>query len=238
MGVELSRQDCLHTASNPTGISLILYRECCIKYLKQSVYIDIIYIQILYTIPVFVRFKEVVLHIFHYQKLSCIFTNRFLSGGVDRWVLWSLGIMWRFTPAMALGWSSWGREMWSKVERHEIVTVDSGGSFGLSRVYDWKVAKIKPIFDSRCHGIFAAGQGSELKDVYDTWWYVIIFGWHFYRFNVFRNQESHFQHSRRLLERPNGFVFGRRTWGWSPLRDHNQKSKGIMRRQVVGSCPK
>ena len=33
-------------------------------------------------------------------------------------------------------------------------------------------------------------------------WYVIIFGWHFYRFNVFRNQESHFQHSRRLLERP------------------------------------
>lgn len=69
-------------------------------------------------------------------------------------------------------------------------------------------------------------------------WYMIIFGWHFYRFNVFRNQESHFQHSRRLLERPNGFVFGRRTWGWSPLRDHNQKSKGIMRRQVVGSCPK
>ena len=172
MGVELSRQDCLHTASNPTGISLILYRECCIKYLKQSVYIDI-YIQIFYTIPVFVllvvRFKEVVLHIFHYQKLSCIFTSRFLSGGVDRWVLWSLGIMWRFTPAMALGWSSWGREMWSKVERHEIVTVDSGGSFGLSRVYDWKVAKIKQIFDSRCHGIFAAGQGSELKDVYDTW---------------------------------------------------------------------
>ena len=92
-----------------------------------------------------------------------------LSGGVDRWVLWSLGIMWCFTPAMALGWSSWGREMWSKDERHEIVTIDSGGSFGLSRVYDWKVAKIKQIFDGKCHGIFAAGQGSELKDVYDTW---------------------------------------------------------------------
>ena len=115
------------------------------------------------------------------KKKSWIFTSHVLTGGVDCWFFWSLGIMWCFTPAMALRWSSWSYKMWSKDERDEIVAVDSTGSFDLSRVYDWKVAE-KPIFDTKCNGIFAAGQGSELKDAF-----LNIFGWHFTRFNVFPN---------------------------------------------------
>lgn len=200
MGVELSRQDCLHTASNPTGISLILYRECCIKYLKQSVYIDIIYIQILYTIPVFVRFKEVVLHIFHYKKLSCIFTRRFFSAE-------------ELTAGFYEALASCGAlpRRWHLDGRHGAVRCDP-------KMKDMRLLQLTPeaalVFQEFMIGklrkssrYLTANVMEYLQQDRDQSWKMHMICDHFwvffYRFNVFSNQESHFQHSRRLLERPN-----------------------------------